>query len=190
VKRLAIPVLLCATGLAITAPAERTSAQPLGPHCRLDLPSKRPLHARVALADGAAIATIEAVGLGRIRVRDAIPVLGDVTPAFELKRAPWHPPALEPGDRALLLRGARSPYVLVDDGEETRVLADAESEALRRQAVRDIHRSLGSGLLDPYRTRLDGAAASEEFEQLAREDPDPRVRAAALRALGRPATSD
>ena len=109
-RRLAIPVARLAAGLAITAPAERAPAQRLGVHGRLELPSGRPLHVRVALADAAAIATVDAVELGRIRVRDAVPVLGDVVAAFELKRAPSRPPALEPGDRALLiLRGARPP---------------------------------------------------------------------------------
>jgi hypothetical protein len=160
VRRLAIPVALLAAGLAIATSAERARAQRLGVHGRLGLPSERPLHVRVALADAAAIATIEAVGLGRIRVRDAIPVLGDVAAAFELKRAPSRPPALEPGDRALLiLRGARPPYILVDDGDETRTLFGAASEVLWREALREVHRSLGAGLLDVYRSWLDGAQA-------------------------------
>jgi hypothetical protein len=155
VRRLAIPIALLAAGLAIAAAAEQR-----GVHGRLGLPAERPLHVRVALADAAAIGTVDAVELGRIRVRDAIPILGDVAEAFELKRAPSRPPALEPGDRALLiLRGARPPYVLVDDGGETGTLVDAASEALWLEAVRAVHRNPGAGLLDVYRSWLDGARA-------------------------------
>ena len=57
------------------------------------------------------------------------------------------------------MRGARPPYILVDDSDETRTLVDAASEVLWREAVREVHRNLGAGLLDVYRSWLDGAQA-------------------------------
>ncbi len=106
-------------------------------------PEPRPLRARLALADAVAIATVDRVELGRIFVRSGEPVLGEVPGTFELKRAPSEPPPLEPGDEAvLLLRGARSPYVLVDEPFELVVLADAEGRARWREALR-AHRAAG-----------------------------------------------
>lgn len=98
----------------------------------------RPLHERLALADAAAIGTVREVGLGRIRVDEATALFGAPGASFELKRAPSSPPPLEAGDRALLLlRGGRSPFVLVDVPEEAIRLADAEAESRWLEALRD-----------------------------------------------------
>lgn len=144
-----------------TCRAPDAGAQPAG-HGSLGLPQAvRPLHARVALSDAAAVATVEAVDTGRIRLRDAAPVFGDVSATFALKRSPSRPPPLGPGDRVLLLlRGARSPYVAVDAPAETRVLADARAEERWREAVGDV-RAAGAdaeALRELYLRWLDGAA--------------------------------
>jgi hypothetical protein len=83
----------------------------------------RALHEIARGADAIAIGTIASVSEGRIRVRDAIDVSGAVPAEFEIKRAPSNPPAFRGGDRAvLLLRGARSPYVMADEPQENLVV--------------------------------------------------------------------
>lgn len=131
---MAVAALVALTA-GTAAPARAQHAMALG-HGFAGPPQPRALHVRLALADAAAVATVDEVGLGRIRVREAEALFGAVAPAFELKRAPSSPPPLEAGDRALLLlRGARSPYLLVDEPHETLVLADAAAEARWREAV-------------------------------------------------------
>jgi hypothetical protein len=100
-------------------------------------PTPRPLHVRLGEADAAAIVTVREVQEGRLRVVDARVLRGELPAEFLVKRAPAAPPPLEVGDRALLLlRGARSPYVLVDRPDETIRLADADAEAAWAEAVR------------------------------------------------------
>jgi len=83
----------------------------------------RALHEIARSADAIAIGTIANVSEGRIRVRDAIDVTGAVPAEFEIKRAPSNPPVFRGGDRAvLLLRGARSPYLLADEPQENLVV--------------------------------------------------------------------
>ena len=106
---------LCAplTGLL----ASRAVAQSMLNHPLPEGP--RPLHEIAATADAIAIGTIGSVSEGRIRVRDAIDVTGPVPAEFEVKRAPSNAPVFQSGDHAvLLLRGARSPYLLVDNPKE------------------------------------------------------------------------
>lgn len=128
-----MPPALRATllGLAVAAVfgLSARAQHPLVPHAR-------PLHERLALADVIAAATVEDVKLGRIRVGSVRRLAGDVPERFEIKRAPSSPPPLEAGDRALfLLRGARPPYVLVDQPDETIRLADPAAEARWTAAV-------------------------------------------------------
>ena len=83
----------------------------------------RALHEIAARSDAIAIGTIASVSEGRIQVHDAIDVSGAVPAEFEVKRAPSTPPLFQSGDRAvLLLRGARSPYLLADDPHENLVI--------------------------------------------------------------------
>jgi len=92
-------------------------------------PEDRPIHRRLAAASVVAIATVVEVGTGRIAFESAVPVIGTVAPAFEVKRAPSHPPPWVAGDRVLLLlAGARSPYRWVDKPVEAVTLADAAAE--------------------------------------------------------------
>ena len=119
----------------------------------------RALHAQLALANSVAIGTVDGVETGRIRIRDARPVLGDVAENFELKRAPSKPPRLRPGARILLLlRGARSPYLLVPTADEVVGLADAPAEDRWRRAIRDLAsvRARPAALEDLYATWLSG----------------------------------
>jgi hypothetical protein len=99
----------------------------------------RPLHARLAEADLAVVASVREVDEGRIRVEAARALVGSAPERFEVKRSPSEPPPLAPGDRAiLLLRGARPPYVLVDRPQETIRLADAAQEERWSAAVRAV----------------------------------------------------
>jgi hypothetical protein len=105
------------------------SAQGIAHGAHVSRTLERPLHTRVAVCDSAAIATVDSVGMGRIHLSDAVPVLGRVPASFELKRAPSNPPPWVVGERALLLlRGARSPYIAVDEPHEMRSLEDAAAE--------------------------------------------------------------
>lgn len=123
---------LFAIATAALVAAQPAAAQPGDVH-GLTLPflETRPLDTRVALADAAVIGTVDVVELGRIRIGDAIAAFGDVPPSFELKRAPSSPPGLVRGERVLLLlRGARSPYLLVDEASEIVRATDAEARWL------------------------------------------------------------
>jgi hypothetical protein len=95
-------------------------------------PLARPLHERAADAETIAIGRVTHVERGRIAIARDAALRGTLPPEFELKRSPLRPPAVEPGDRALLfLRGARSPYVLA--GEPTEIVpiaSDADARAL------------------------------------------------------------
>jgi hypothetical protein len=96
----------------------------------------RPLHERLAAAEVVVVGRIEAVDTGRITVAAERVLLGEPPQRFEVKRSPSAPPPLGPGDRAiLLLQGARSPYLLVDEPRETIRLADEASAARWGQAV-------------------------------------------------------
>jgi hypothetical protein len=99
-------------------------------------PGPRPLHARLEQASVVAIGTVAAVDEGRIGIRDATALRGEPGSSFEVKRSPLAPPPLEPGTRAvLLLRGARSPYLLVDDPRELVVLGDDDAVVTWERAL-------------------------------------------------------
>jgi hypothetical protein len=122
----------------------------------------RPLHLRLSESDALALGTIERVELGRIRVSDAVSLRGELPAGFELKRAPSAPAPLVAGDRVLLLlRGARSPYLLVDAPDEIWKLAARASEPAQAAAIR---------ALDAARPRRD-AVAEVYAEWLASQDP-------------------
>jgi hypothetical protein len=96
----------------------------------------RPLQMRVAEADVVAIGRIAAIEPGRIAVHDAVALRGAPGASFEIKRAPSKPPPLALGQQAvLLLRGARSPYVLVDDPKELIALRDDASARVFEEAL-------------------------------------------------------
>jgi hypothetical protein len=102
------------------------------------VPQARSLAARVALADAVAIATVTAAEPGRLTCGDVRVLAGTLPERFEVKRGATAPPPLGVGDRAIfLLRGARPPYVLVDQPKETIRLADAAAEARWAAAVGD-----------------------------------------------------
>lgn len=125
--------------------------------------SPRPFHERLARADAAAIATVRSVELGRIHVAAVRELRGSPGESFALKRAPSRPPPLQPGDRVLLLlRGARSPYLLVDEPEEIRVLADAAEEAAWSEAFAALAAAgdAPEALRDVYLGWLAGGAAA------------------------------
>jgi hypothetical protein len=102
-------------------------------------PPPRPLHVRLALADVVAFATVERVELGRIAVGDAQALRGAPAGSFRIKRAPSKAPDLAAGERALfLLRGARDPYVMVDEPREVVRIEDAEREARWRAGLAEL----------------------------------------------------
>lgn len=161
----------------------------------------RPLHERLAGADAVGLGRVERVGTGRIRLVDVSGVLGDLPAALELKRAPSDPPGLAAGERLLLLlRGARSPYLLVDGPREIARIGPDADEAVLGDLLRALHAAASDaerariyarwverpdaglpgeparGLAD---TSLDvGGVDGEVFERLAARACDPSVAAA------------
>ena len=101
-------------------------------HAQHPMPSAgRPLHVRIAAADVVAVATIGTIDEGRIEVRDATVLRGTASKTFEIKRSPAQPPPFVTGVPAvLLLRGARPPYVLVDEPRE--VILPSDDKAAQR----------------------------------------------------------
>ncbi len=119
----------------------------------------RPLHLRLAEADVVAIGTVEAVSEGRVTVGEATALRGELPPRFELKRAPSLEIPFAVGASLLLpLRGARDPYVLVDDARELISLRDPAAAAAWRAGT---HSLLAAGddreaLTDVYVAWLEG----------------------------------
>ena len=139
-----------ALGLALAVLLAPAAARSQGAMGHPLPPALRPLHVLLARSDAVAIGTIDAVDGGRIRVRGAVAVVGDPGGSFELKRAPSNPPSFAPGARALLLlRGARSPYVLAEEPRESVLFASEEAEARWRAALPELH----AALRDPVRLR-------------------------------------
>ena len=100
------------------------------------VPHDRSLAARLALADAIAIATVLREEPGRLDCGEVRVLEGSLPESFAVKRAPSAPPPLGVGDRAIfLLRGARPPYVLVDQPKETIRLADAAAEERWADAI-------------------------------------------------------
>jgi hypothetical protein len=93
-------------------------------------PLARPLHERAAEADAIVFARVVRVEPGRLRMETELTLRGAPDRTFEIKRSPLRPPALAPGDRALLfLRGARSPFVLAGEAHEVLRLPPATDAA-------------------------------------------------------------
>ncbi len=156
--------------LVLAGPRAAASAGGLGAHLALNV--SRPLHARLEQSDAVALGTVERVDAGRIRIRDSLTLAGTVPAGFEVKRSASNPPPLEVGDRALLLlRGARPPYLLVDDPKETIRVSGPESEARWRQLVHDL------GAAGQDRERLSAAYAGWI------DGPDDDLHALAVRTL-------
>jgi len=100
----------------------------------------RPLATRLAEADHAVAGTVAAVTADRIAVEDGRSLMGSAPARFEVKRSPLRPPDVAPGDRVLwLLRGARPPYVMMDEPSELQRLPAGEEDAWAR-AVRELAR--------------------------------------------------
>ena len=134
---LALGLVLCGL-LGAPAVAQLAHTQLLG------FLAEPPLHARLAAADAAVIADIDAVEMGRIRLRGAVPIFG-ISAGGDLlvKRAPTNPPPLAPGERALLLlKGSRPPYVLADAHDDILKITDIEMEARWYQAVKDLRAAI------------------------------------------------
>ena len=130
--------LIFGAGLGSPAAAQLDHTQLLG------FFAEPPLHARLAAADAAVIADVDAVEMGRIRLRGAATLFG-ISNGRELvvKRAPTHPPPLAPGERALLLmKGSRPPYVLADAHEDILKITGSEMEARWNRAVKDLRAAL------------------------------------------------
>jgi hypothetical protein len=117
-----------ATGCALGSAALAQAPHPIPPPVR-------PLHERAAEAEAIALVAAERVERGRIALRLRIALRGELPAAFELKRSPLAPPPIAEGDVALvMLRGARSPYVLAGAPSEVvaaRGLSPAVVAAIR-----------------------------------------------------------
>src|SRR5690606_37651576 len=125
--RLPVIVVALLAWLAFAAGARAQHGMTSGP---------RPLHLRLAAADVVAIATVAAVTEGSVALRDAVVLRGEAAPDFELKRAPSKQIPYAVGLAFVLpLRGARSPYVLVDDAREIVTLRDDAAIAAWREAL-------------------------------------------------------
>jgi hypothetical protein len=119
----------------------------------------RPLHVRIAAADVVAVATIGPISEGRVEVRDAAVLRGDAPAQFEIKRSPANPPPFVTGVPAvLLLRGARPPYVLVDEPREVILPSDAAAAKRWTDALRSLFaaESDPQKILHTYLMWLDG----------------------------------
>ncbi len=99
----------------------------------------RPLQVRLAQADLVIVAEVVGLSDGRIDVAGVRPLWGAAPDRFQIKRRRSSPPPLAVDDRALLLlRGARAPYVLVDEPAETVRLVDARGEKAWSEAVQAV----------------------------------------------------
>ena len=106
-----------------------------------------------------AVATIGPIHEGRVEVRDAAVLRGDAPASFEIKRSPANPPPFVTGVPAvLLLRGARPPYVLVDEPRELILPTDAATAKRWTDALRSLFAAEGDPdrLLHTYLLWLDG----------------------------------
>ncbi len=127
----------------------------------------RAVHERLDAADRVVRVRIGAVSEGRIAVTEATALVGQAEAPFEIKRSPLRPHPLAEGDRAILfLRGARPPYVLVDEPGEVIRLVDPEahrngerrwSEAIQALAAT---REASAKLAETYLDWIDGGPGS------------------------------
>jgi len=181
-----LPRILTVLVLMLAPAARAQHPLPQGP---------RPLHLRIAESDVVAVATIGPITDGRIEIRDASVLRGDAPATFAIKRSPAKSPPFVTGVPAvLLLRGARSPYVLVDEPREVVLLRDAADAKRWTNALQALFAASGdpNQLLHTYLAWLDGddenlreaagAALSEfraPFLPLGRDDALLRAGAAA-----------
>ena len=99
----------------------------------------RPLQERLAEADLVVVAEVTGLDAARIALRREDLLKGGAPEVFQVKRPRNGAPPLALGDRAILpLRGARSPYVLVDSPAETILLSGTEAEARWTGALEDM----------------------------------------------------
>lgn len=116
--------LVALAWIAAAGPAAAQSS----PHGMIRTP--RSFDERLRAADVVGIGVIERVDPGRLHVSEVEILRGRVPTPFEIKRSPSAAPGFAPGDRAvLLLKGARSPYVMVDESDEIVRLPDDDSLA-------------------------------------------------------------
>ncbi|MAE93795.1 MAG: hypothetical protein CL910_03970 [Deltaproteobacteria bacterium] len=124
-------------GLLPTGIALLVAAAALGQGHPLNVSRGRPLQERLTQADVIAVVEVAGFPPGRIDVTTREALLGELPAHFAIKRSRSTPPPLAVGDRALVpLRGARPPYVLVDQPAETIRLTDATAETRWADAVR------------------------------------------------------
>ncbi len=154
--------LVCALGLlAAQAIGQVPAADERRPSPHGLRPGPRPLQTRLALGDAVVLVVVDAVGEGRIRVRDAVALVGRTDSSFEIKRSPLSPPLLVPDESALLvLKGARSPYLLIDEAREI-VHLEGDTDWQRwTRAVAELVATQADGgdLLELYAAWLEGEA--------------------------------
>ncbi len=151
-------------GLVLLVALGALGADRAGAQGRHPLPRQaRPLHQRLAAAELVVVGRIETVGPGRIGVEGERVLMGGPPARFEVKRAPSAPPPLDVGDRAvLLLRGARPPYLLVDEPRETIRLADDASATRWGEALAALveRRDDPRAMVDLYVAWLDEGPAT------------------------------
>jgi hypothetical protein len=143
-----VAVLVLVLALAPTARAQHPLPQ-----------GSRPLHVRIAAADVVAVGTIGAIHDGRVEIRDATVLRGDAAASFEIKRSPAKALPFATGVPAvLLLRGARAPYVLVDEPREIVLLRDSADAKRWTEALRALEAASAepNRLLQIYLAWLDG----------------------------------
>jgi hypothetical protein len=134
----------------------------IAPHARAQHPlpqGPRPLHLRIAESDVVAVGTIGPITDGRVEVRDATVLRGAAPATFAIKRSPAKSPPFVTGVPAvLLLRGARSPYVLVDEPREVVLLRDDADAKRWTNALQALFAASAdpSQLLQLYLAWLDG----------------------------------
>ena len=118
----------------------------------------RAIHERLDAADRVVRIRVGAISEGRIAVEEATALVGEATAPFEIKRSPLRPPPLVEGDEAIVfLRGARPPYVLVDEpGEVIRLGNSGAGEEDRIQRWGDAIQALAAG-------REESAALAETY---------------------------
>jgi hypothetical protein len=179
---------------ALLVPLVLSLAGPAAAQHPLPTNRSRPLHERLAAADVVAVGTIGPIHEGRIEVRDATVLHGEAPSSFEIKRSPAAPPPFVTGVPAvLLLRGARSPYVLVDEPHEVVLPSDDAAAKRWTEALRVLFAAQGDPgkLLHTYLVWLDGdddtlreaagaalSATDAPYRPLGREDALERARAA------------
>lgn len=128
----------------------------------------RAIHERLDASDRVIRIRVGAISEGRIAVEEATPLVGEATAPFEIKRSPLRPPPLVEGDEAIVfLRGARPPYVLVDEpGEVIRLGHAGAGEEARIQRWGDAIGALAAGreesaaLAETYLDWIDGGPVS------------------------------